>query len=88
MVKAILRQGAIEPVSPLPDDWSEGQELVIEEASARGEREDAQEWGAWIRDMDELTSKIPPEDFARLEANLADADQRAKEYVRRKMELP
>jgi hypothetical protein len=88
MVKAILRHGAIEPVSPLPDDWSEGQELIIEEASVRDEGEGAEDWEGWVREMDELTSKIPPEEHERLEAALADADRRAKEYVRLKMGLP
>ena len=50
--------------------------------------DEAEDWDAWIREMDELTSKIPPDDLARLEANLADVDRRAKEYVRQKMGLP
>ena len=32
MPKAILKNGAIQPTEPLPPDWREGQELVIEAA--------------------------------------------------------
>ena len=30
-IRAILRHGIIQPVEPLPPDWAEGQELVVEE---------------------------------------------------------
>ncbi len=84
MVKAILHKGAIQPLSPLPENWAEGQELVVEEVVAPVERED---WDNWSREVDELASRVASEDFERLEAALAEADQRAKEQVRRRMGL-
>jgi hypothetical protein len=84
MVRAILRGGAIRPVSSLPETWSEGQELLIEAAPAPASSED---WDSWSRELDELAAKIPAEDFARVESALAEADQRAKEMVRRQMGL-
>lgn len=84
MVRAILQGGVILPLSPLPSDWSEGQELVIDEASPSVSREELE---AWSLEMDELTAGIPEEDFERLEAALAEADEKAKELVRRQMGL-
>ena len=84
MVKAILHNGAIQPLSPLPENWSEGQELVVEEAVSPAERKD---WDTWSREVDALASKVASEDFERLEAALAEADQRAKEQVWQRMRL-
>ena len=80
MVRAILHDGVILPLSPLPADWSEGQELVIDEALPSVS---PKELAAWSLEMDELTASIPEEDFERLEAALAEADKEAKELVRR-----
>ena len=85
MVRAILRNGRIQPLSPLPIDWSEGQELFVEDAGIPGEPEDLE---AWSREIDELAARIPADDFDRLEAELAMADRQAKESVRRQMGLP
>lgn len=82
MVKATLRAGVIQPESPLPDNWSEGQELIIEAAPPAPDDLDA-----WSREIDEMASKIPPEDFERLQAALAEANREAKEFVRRQMGL-
>ena len=30
-IKAVLRHGVIQPIEPLPPDWADGQELVVEE---------------------------------------------------------
>lgn len=84
MVRAILRDGTIRPVSPLPEAWPEGQELVIEVAAPLPSVDD---WDSWSREIDELAAKIPPEDFERVEIALADADKKAKEMVRRQMGL-
>jgi predicted DNA-binding antitoxin AbrB/MazE fold protein len=41
----------------------------------------------WSRDLDALAVAIPPEDFIRLDAALAEADKEAKALVRRQMGL-
>jgi len=82
MVKATLRAGVIQPASPLPDNWSEGQELVIEAAPPVPEDLEA----AW-REIDEMAAKVPPEEFERLHTALAEANREAKEFVRRQMGL-
>jgi hypothetical protein len=83
MVRAILEDGVIRPLENLPTHWAEGQELVIDEASAPS----PQELDAWSREVDELAAEIPPEDFERLDEALAKADREAKSYIRRQMGL-
>lgn len=81
MVKAVLQSGVIHPLSPLPEDWHEGQELLVQEAGPAG----PEDWDAWEQEMEALAAKIPPEDHLRVEAALATADREAKEFVRRQM---
>ena len=69
MVKAVLRNGAIEPLSPLPSNWADGQELVIAEARAEAKDDSS---AAWSREIDELAAQIPKEDFDRVDQVLAD----------------
>ena len=84
MVRGILQRGVILPLSPLPEKWAEGQELIIEEASATPT---LAEMEAWSREIDELSSGIPEEDFDRLDAALAEADLADKAWERRRMGL-
>ncbi|MCP3994998.1 MAG: hypothetical protein GY722_08020 [bacterium] len=84
MVKAVLRHGAIEPLSPLPSTWADGQELVIAEALVETGKESL---AAWSREIDELAAQVPEDDFDRIDQALAQADQEAKDYVRRQMGL-
>ncbi|MEM7584355.1 MAG: hypothetical protein AAF560_13280 [Acidobacteriota bacterium] len=84
MVKAVLRHGAIEPLSPLPSDWADGQELVIAEAHAEVEKESL---ALWSREIDEMAAQIPEDDFDRVDQALAQADREAKDSVGRQMGL-
>jgi hypothetical protein len=84
VVKAVIREGVIRPLSPLPEHWDEGQELEIEEANRQDRQEDLEQWS---QEFDRLTAKIPQDDFERLEAALSEADLEAKEYVKRQMGL-
>ncbi len=84
MVKAVLRRGAIEPLSPLPSDWAEGQELVIAEARAEAKNENL---AAWSREIDELSAQMSKDDFDRVDRAIAQADQEAKDSVKRQMGL-
>jgi hypothetical protein len=84
MVRAVLDEGVIRPLETLPEHWADGQELVIQEATDRPSPEDL---ATWDREVEALAAGIPPEDFERLEAALAEADREAKESVRRQMAL-
>ncbi len=84
MVKAVIRHGAIEPLSPLPSSWTDGQKLVIEEARVEAGGESL---AAWSREVDELAAQMSEDDFDRIDQALAEADREAKDYVRRQMGL-
>ena len=84
MPRAVLKNGVIYPTEPLPPDWEDGQELWVEEADGNGSAEDER----WLGRMDALVAGNDPEDLARLEAALKEADELAKAQVRREMGLP
>ena len=85
MLKAIVSQGQIRPLEPLPADWQEGQPLRVEKADA-GE--------TTVEDIDRdfallatLCDASDPTDEEQLERALQEARRQAKEHVRRQMGL-
>jgi len=83
-IKAILRDGRIQPLEPLPRDWTEGQELVVEEPeSADAEAEINQ----WATDLDKSTAQIPVEEHDRFLRALDEIERASKEAVRREWGL-
>jgi hypothetical protein len=84
MPKAILKNGLIHPLEPLPAEWEEGQELVVEAVPAdNGERTDR-----WYRELEEAVSEIDPEDERRRHEAIEALHREAKERARREMGLP
>lgn len=84
MVRAVLENGAIRLLSQVPRSWPDGQELVVIEAPSSTELADLEEWS---RELDDLAAALPPEEFDRVDAALAEADREAKDLVRRQMGL-
>jgi hypothetical protein len=84
MVKAVLKKGVVCPVEPLPEEWTEGQELWIEERLD----DNAENLDRWYRDLEAMVSQNDPEDFARVQAALKEAHELAKAQVREEMRLP
>jgi len=84
MIRAILKEGVLHPLDPLPAEWTDGREFWVEEAC----EESPEELDKWSQELKALAAEIDPEDIARLEAALAEADKQAKEMVRRQMGLP
>jgi hypothetical protein len=85
MVKAVVSQGEIRPLEPLPADWQEGQRLRVEKADDGETPVDQID-----RDFDELarlskTSELADEE--QLDRALQEAHGQAKEQVRRHMGL-
>ncbi len=86
VIRAVVEHGQIRLLEPLPSDWVEGRELRILDAES-GEGPEGMD--TWALEMDALTADADdPEDWARVEAALAEADAHAKAYVRREMGLP
>ena len=83
MVRAVLEDGVIRPLGPLPAEWREGQSLLIE-AEAEESPEDV---AAWTREIEEAAQRIPEEDHVRFLEALEEQRRLSKEYVRRQMEL-
>ena len=87
MIRAVVRNGVIQPLEPLPASWNDGRLVVVDEMEPG-----ALEMGAvdpWARDMNELTADLnDAEEWQGIEAALAEADREAKAIVRREMGLP
>ena len=43
MIRAIIKNGAIQPLDPLPADWRDGREVIVEEAEPVS-TDDLEEW--------------------------------------------
>jgi hypothetical protein len=83
-IKAILHDGRIQPTEPLPPDWREGQELLVEEPN-RGET--AAEIERWAKELEASTARIPDEEHALLERALEKIELESKDAVRREWGL-
>jgi hypothetical protein len=83
MIRAIVRDGRIQPIDPLPATWEDGQELEVEAATA--EMDDIDDA---IREIKRRAREIGEDDWQRMESALAEADEQAKAIVRRQMGLP
>jgi hypothetical protein len=76
---------SMRPLEPLPAEWVDGRELRVLEA---GTLEEPEEPDTWSAEMDTLAAELAdPEDWARIEGALAEADRQAKSFVRREMGL-
>jgi hypothetical protein len=79
MVKAVLKNGTIQPLEPLPANWVEGSELEVEEARRPDSPEEADRW---YQQLEALVAPTNPQDIEIIEATLAEADRQAKALVR------
>lgn len=85
MTRAILKNGVIYPLDPLPPEWTDGKELRVEDA---GEPESSPEdIDRWYQELEMLVAQNDPKDMERLEAALKEADDQAKAMMRREMGL-
>ena len=88
MIRAVVQNGVIQPLDPLPPAWSDGREVVVEDANAQADVK-LQDDDNWYQDMAELTANLnDAQEWDQIEATLADADRQAKDAVRREMGLP
>jgi hypothetical protein len=85
MIRAILKDGVIRPAEPLPPDWQDGQELLVDRESPAF---DAQDFDRWAEDLDEGARHITPENAAALERALVEIERESKDAVRREWGLP
>jgi hypothetical protein len=84
MPRAVLKNGLIYPMEPLPADWAEGQELWVEAAS----KDQLEHIDQWYRELEEAVAEIDPEDERRLHEAIQEVRHQAKDQARREMGLP
>jgi len=84
MTKAIIRNGAVVPMEPLPVEWTDGTEVNLE-----GEMpESADEIERQFDELDCLCLAGNEAEHQKLQSALDDADREAKTWMRREMGLP
>lgn len=83
MIKAVLENGVIRPVEPLPPDWRDGQELMIE----AGAEPSPGSIDAWADDLERGVARISPEEHERFLRGLEEVERESKEAVRREWGL-
>jgi hypothetical protein len=83
MLKAVLRQGVIVPLEPLPPEWEEG--VALEVAKAHAEPVDID---AWAKSMTQLCEDSSRDDEEVMRRAIEEHRQQAKAQVRREMGLP
>lgn len=84
MVKAVVSQGAIRPLEPLPADWQDGQPLRVEAEEIEASTEVIDRDFALLA---ALCEGGDPTDEDKLEQALLESRRQAKEQVRRRMGL-
>ena len=84
-IKAILRDGQIQPLEPLPLDWVDGQELQIEPPDSDGPQAEIR---AWEMDLEAAAARLPAEDHDRFQRALGEIEHESKEAVRHEWGLP
>ncbi len=84
MVRAVLQNGEIRPLGPLPTDWHEGQNLVIDTQVA----DRPEDITTWAQEIEDAARAIPEEDHRSFLEALEEQKRVSKEQVRRQMDLP
>jgi hypothetical protein len=82
-IRAILRDGRIQPVDPLPAVWAEGQELLVEEPQLPASEA---EINAWEKELADAAAQVPSEEHERFRHALEDVERESKEAIRKEWE--
>lgn len=82
MIRAVVQNGLIRLLEPLPAEWNEGRQLIVQEADFTS----ADELEKWYRELQSLDRAEDEEDeWPQVQAILREADEQAKAWVRREM---
>lgn len=86
MIRAVFRQGEIQPLDPVPAAWVDGQELRIE-ATGQSPLPNAEEIDRWAAELREHgVAQYDPGELEQMEALLREADIISKAQVKAQME--
>jgi len=83
MIRAVYRKGKIQPVDAVPSAWSDGQELIVEEAAAKPATD---EDDGWLVELNAAAAQIPDRVHKEIAAALERLEAESKELGRREME--
>jgi hypothetical protein len=83
-IRAVVKNGAIQPLGPLPAEWVEGQELVVEEPLPAESEADL---NAWAAQLEAGAARLPAEDTERFLKALDEVERESKEAVAREWGL-
>jgi hypothetical protein len=83
MLKAVLRNGEIVPMEPLPSDWKEG--IALDVAKTECDNVDID---AWAKMMNQVCADSSVEDEDRMRTAIDEHRRQAKAQMRREMGLP
>lgn len=85
MIKAVLKNGAFQPLEALPTTWRDGQEVVVDEA----EETSSADLDRWYEELEALGgARYEPGEREQIQIMMAEADEQAKAFIRRQMGLP
>ena len=91
MPRAVVKDGLIYPLDPLPPDWTNGKEVWVDDAlnprngKASDDANDSTE--DWFEELESLCADSNAEDEAKIEAAIEEHRQRGKALMRREMGL-
>ncbi len=86
MPRAVLKNGVLYPLEPLPPEWMDGQEVEVTPVLPAEESPEGIE--RWAEEMEALCADSDPEDEARMLAAIEEQRREDKAQVRREMGLP
>jgi len=84
MIRAVYRDGKIEPLDELPAGWHEGEKLLVEQQESTL---NAGELDRLVSEVEEAAAKIPDDDHDKFMAAIAEHRAEAKTWMRREMGL-
>jgi len=77
MIRAMVQNGLIRPLEPLPLDWAEGRLVVVEDAESAV----SADLDAWYQELKQLgPAQYDSGEREQVRATLAEADAQAKIY--------
>jgi hypothetical protein len=86
MPRAVLKNGVIYPVDPLPPEWADGKELVVQPAEEVEDTEEALD--SWLEELNAMCADSDLADEALIQASIEEQKRQSKDYMRREMGLP
>jgi hypothetical protein len=84
-IKAVLRHGVIHPVDPLPPEWIDGQELIVEPPLFADARSELADWSASVGEAAAQASDDQRLGFLHA---LGDVERDSKDSVRQQWARP